>query len=1063
MAEQTFRSPGFFEQEIDLSARRATPLGIPAGVIGTAERGPAFVPVTVGTFADFETRFGTLHSDRFGPYAVREFLKHRNAVTFVRVLGAGANESGTDLSNTEIKGTVKNAGFKVSGVAVAGDSVGQVGTHKGAVQFLAAKHKLRNDGNGTELNGYPVFSDNDSFAERLSGGDDFVNLVRGVLFTATGSRFEVLDYNQTWSNHEGSDKNSLAQMGAIAGSSPVFKLALTSSSGKDFAYDESAPGVKIYTASLDPNDKNYIAKILNTDPDKFQESEHLLYLDFAVENEVAAVVTDANGVCLMSGSSLTSESSGETSTTMRELFGRFDTRYQSPKTPKIISQPYGSAEFNLFHFETISDGVSANESFKVSIANVRKSVDPADDFGTFDVQLRSFSDTDLAPEILEYYPECNLNPNSENFIARKIGDKKVYYDFDQEDVDERRLVISGKYPNKSHRVRVVVDDAVHNEEVPASSLPFGFRGIPVLKTSNSLTDTHHSVLLDRHGRDLGHVEAVTAAHSGSRMGVLYSTIGTPLSGAIVPPLPFRFKVTRGAMSTSSDWVGHKGDNERVDSRLYWGVKFERMPVSSSADQGSVDEAVLNTNISSLANPLVKAYARFQGIENLDTLVTGAAADDFNNNKFSLSRVALYNQLSSGHITDVSGTAKDHMVEASYIRNGVPNSVDYTLSDQIRAGRITMATLVHSSSTVFNRFQEYNKFNVMFYGGFDGVNVLDRDARLLNDRASSSDSGGKAGDSYAGGLGLVGTNDADMSGKGRKNNIVNSYRVASTIITDPMASNINILAIPGIRDTFITDDALDKIKKYGMAIYLMDLLNYDSDSNRLFDNSTKKVDVRETAEQFESRALNNNYAASYFPDVFLQDPVSNRPVKVPASVAAIGALAFNDKVAYPWFAPAGFNRGALADVSNVTVRLNSEDRDVLYDARINPIAVFPTGGFVIFGQKTLQMAKSALDRVNVRRLLLEVKRQVVGVANRLLFEQNNAQTRARFVNQVTPLLALVQAQAGIEQFKVICDDTNNGVEDTETNRMNGRIVVVPTRAVEFIAIDFIITNSGVSFD
>ena len=110
-----------------------------------------------------------------------------------------------------------------------------------------------------------------------------------------------------------------------------------------------------------------------------------------------------------------------------------------------------------------------------------------------------------------------------------------------------------------------------------------------------------------------------------------------------------------------------------------------------------------------------------------------------------------------------------------------------------------------------------------------------------------------------------------------------------------------------------------------------------------------------------------------------------------------------------------------------------------------------------------MAKSALDRVNVRRLLLEVKRLVTAVANKLLFEQNNASTRARFVNQVTPLLALVQAQAGVEQFRVVCDDTNNGAEDVESNKMNGRIVIVPTRAVEFIAIDFIVTNSGVSFE
>ena len=151
------------------------------------------------------------------------------------------------------------------------------------------------------------------------------------------------------------------------------------------------------------------------------------------------------------------------------------------------------------------------------------------------------------------------------------------------------------------------------------------------------------------------------------------------------------------------------------------------------------------------------------------------------------------------------------------------------------------------------------------------------------------------------------------------------------------------------------------------------------------------------------------------------------------------------------------------VKGVDVRLTAGDRDTLYDARINPIATFPQQGFVIFGQKTLQVAKSALDRVNVRRLLLEVKRLVTSVANKLLFEQNNSATRARFVNQVTPLLALVQAQAGVEQFRVVCDDTNNSAEDVESNKMNGRIVVVPTRAVEFIAIDFIVTNSGVSFE
>jgi hypothetical protein len=244
---------------------------------------------------------------------------------------------------------------------------------------------------------------------------------------------------------------------------------------------------------------------------------------------------------------------------------------------------------------------------------------------------------------------------------------------------------------------------------------------------------------------------------------------------------------------------------------------------------------------------------------------------------------------------------------------------------------------------------------------------------------------------------------------------------------------------------------------------MDMPAYDDDTNRLYDDATVRPNVRRSVEQFESRALDNNYVATYFPDVIIEDPINRASVNVPASIAAVGALAYNDAVAYPWFAPAGFNRGALDNVMNTEVRLTAEDRNVMYESMINPIANFPDGGFVIFGQKTLQQARSALDRVNVRRMLLEVKRIVSDIAVKIIFEQNTPATRARFVAQVTPQLATIQAQQGIDQFKVVMDSSNNTDEDIEQNRLNGRIVLVPTRAVEFIAIDFIITNSGVSFE
>ena len=284
-----------------------------------------------------------------------------------------------------------------------------------------------------------------------------------------------------------------------------------------------------------------------------------------------------------------------------------------------------------------------------------------------------------------------------------------------------------------------------------------------------------------------------------------------------------------------------------------------------------------------------------------------------------------------------------------------------------------------------------------------------------------------------------------------------------IMTDPMVTRINILAVPGIRDSFITDHAADSTKEYSQAIYLMDIPSYNDSSLRIFDNDGLKPNVAKTREKFDGRALDNNYAAAYFPDVSIADDRNGNPVRVPASIAALSALGFNDSVAYPWFAPAGFNRAALSNVSNVATRLNTADRDDLYDSRINPIASFPQAGFVIFGQKTLQQARSALDRVNVRRMLLEVKRLISDVAKKLVFEQNTPSTRSKFISQVTPLLATVQSQQGIDKFSVVMDSSNNTVEDIESNRLNGRIVLVPTRAVEYIAIDFIITNSGVSFE
>lgn len=1060
MAEQTFRSPGFFEREVDLTQRSQEIEGVPAGIIGTAQRGPAFVPVTVGSFVDFERKFGTLDPEKFGPYAVDAFLQHRTAATYIRVLGAGANSTVSDINVTQIKGTVKNAGFVVSGSGAAASGLGHDEPRRnGGVQFIAAAHEVPTE---WESVGYPIFTDNDTF--NISAGGT-VQLIRGMVMMASGARLEVMNFDETYS---GTTADDSAKINSYDGteSEGTFKLVISSSntdgSGNTlFGNDEGFAGVRIYTASLDPTNKNYIGKILNTSPDRFFEEQHLLYADFPIEKEIAKTLYDNTNstVAILSGTNGTVPTSGDSNLSLGEAFGRFDTRYQTARTTEFISQPFGNIEYDLFHFESLDDGEAGNTRVKVSISNLRRSSDPKNPYGTFTVLIRDFYDSDTNMKVLEQFSQCTLNPADENYVATKIGDMKLYYNFDAETESERRVNVSGKRPNLSEYVRIVMNANVEDKKIPKETLPFGFRGLPALRTSSTLSDDNTII-------GEGNNSVMRLHHKP------HASEASDLDYSVVPPVPFRFKQTRGAVNSSPSLTGQAGSLELADSRYFWGVKFERVPLTAS-----LGSSVLYSNASDTPNGLIESYSKFLGISKLDVLVTGSAVDAFNNNKFTLARVAINPQRDATHDlptaikTEITGTAAEHIREAAYIRNSVLTSPNMTVNDG-GVSRLTFASLVTNkidktdtspqmrAVPTFNKFTDYLKFTNFFYGGFDGLNIFDRDQRLMNDKAASVDTGGKAASAAAGSVNLL---NSTAAGSGVENNIISSYRTAGRVVTDELSSRANIIAVPGIRGSFVTDYIADLTRDYSKAIYLMDVPAYNDDNVILYDDATTRPNVRKSVEQFEGRAIDNNYVAAYFPDVIKNDPVNNEAVNMPASIAAIGAIAYNDSVAYPWFAPAGFNRAALGDVINTEIRLNTEDRDILYEARINPIANFPNGGFVIFGQKTLQQNKSALDRVNVRRMLLEVKRLVSEVGNRIIFEQNTPATRARFVSQVTPLLATIQSQQGIDQFKVVMDSSNNTQNDVENNKLNGTIILVPTRAVEFIQMDFIITNSGVSFE
>lgn len=278
----------------------------------------------------------------------------------------------------------------------------------------------------------------------------------------------------------------------------------------------------------------------------------------------------------------------------------------------------------------------------------------------------------------------------------------------------------------------------------------------------------------------------------------------------------------------------------------------------------------------------------------------------------------------------------------------------------------------------------------------------------------------------------------------------AYQKAFAALSNTDYYDMNMLITPGIihrLHSAVTADARQLAEDRQDTFYVMD-------TNALTDNISTTIT--------EVNSLDSNYTATYFPWVRIVNQSKNKPLWVPPSVVVPGALAFNDQSAAPWYAPAGLNRGGLTSVTATYERLTQSDRDDLYEARINPIANFPNEGIVIWGQKTLQARPSALDRVNVRRLLITVKKFIASATRYLVFEQNTTSTRNQFLGIVNPYLESVRAAQGLTAFRVVMDSTNNTPDLIDQNILYGQIFLQPTRTAEFIVLDFNIQPTGASF-
>jgi len=280
----------------------------------------------------------------------------------------------------------------------------------------------------------------------------------------------------------------------------------------------------------------------------------------------------------------------------------------------------------------------------------------------------------------------------------------------------------------------------------------------------------------------------------------------------------------------------------------------------------------------------------------------------------------------------------------------------------------------------------------------------------------------------------------------------NYTGAIDIMANQDEYAYNVIAVPGL--TYGSTNGQNALKTLinnttnrGDAIAVIDMALYNSNVNA----------VTSTA-----NTVDTSYAATYWPWIQTVDPITGEFTWVPASTMIPAVYANNDTIAAPWFAPAGLNRGGVLNAIRAEKKLTNSDRDTLYQNKVNPIATFPGQGVVVYGQKTLQTKSSALDRVNVRRLLIALKSRISEIANTLVFEQNTIATRTQFLNQVNPYLESVQQQQGLYAYKVIMDDSNNTADVIDRNELIGQIYLQPTKTAEFIYLDFNLLPTGATF-
>jgi hypothetical protein len=1058
-SNKVFVSPGVYTSERDLTFV-AQSVGVTTlGVAGETLQGPAFEPIFITNFDEFQVYFGGTSPEKFVNtqipkyelgYIAKAYLSQSNQLFVTRVLGLSGYDAGPSWSITTI------ANVNPSTIVATGNTgpinvlfTGTTGTSLN-ITLTNVPSSLNIDGNF--YNPYTQFNGSTSSIESdlktyLSNQVNLANTAS----TGTTSTFWGIVSGGTFNLITGGSVNTVTAYTENFGVTAASGGTLNSTNNEAwfyglFNYQNNTvntyygQGFGCSLGSLSPVSGGYSgsAKFYITN---YSGTPYTAYDDLVVATLRSRGITNYSST--QHGPSY--EVTGLTDVNMI-CTGAYSAVTKNPYSPFVISGI--TVDGDTFEFET---------SMQSTDKNFVRKVFGGSNFGKNRNEVPLFveeSYTSLltagyrAGQIRGLYCDLIALDSAESLDTDSIG----FY-LEQYQTPETPYLVSELRGNKVYKLFkfvLISDGNAANTQVKMSIGNISFnngtfdvfirdffdndQNVRVLEsfTNCSLDPSNNNYVANKIGTSNGEYQVK------SKYVMLEMSDEAPIDAL---PCGFDGYISREYANATPPFVPYKTKYFTAGEVIY------NPPFGSSAGGD-------NPVISSGENPR-RAYLGISNISGFDY--------DFFQYKGK--------QLPANIATDTTGLAWGYITKGFHMDSGatvVTIPAGYATSGQ-SAFEVGAGSFNSEPTDTDNPYYRLNtrKFTVLAYGGFDGWDIY-REYRTNADTFALGQTGFKNGAApsptypTATGWGafkaISGPNQESWA-----NTDFYAYKWGQSTFANPEATNINVFATPGIdyvNNSNLVEDAIDMIETdRADSIYITTTPDFNLFLPSYQDIEEGLIYPQEVVDNLENTGIDSNYTATYYPWILSRDSVNNTQIYIPPTSEVVKNLALTDNIAFPWFASAGYTRG-LVNAIRARRKLTQDDRDTLYKGRINPIATFSDVGTVIWGNKTMQIRESALDRINVRRLLLQARKLISAVAIRLLFEQNDNKVRQDFLDSVNPILDSIRRDRGLIDFRVTVSNTP---EDLDSNTLTGKIFLKPTRALEYIDIEFVITPTGASFD